>query len=106
MTFNPEQFDGILYHGTNARLNAGDIIEPRSYNNILRAPAAWASTNPDAARYYGYEKMAINKQPTGAIYRVTPVDPEEKLTALRGDKGYVGSRVGYKVIDVHEELKE
>ncbi len=94
-----------LFHGTSAQLNTGDVVEPRSMNYNVGALAAWATTSPELAKYYAYEKMGIDKVQTAPIYKVEPVDPEETLKEFPS-KGhtYVASTKGFRVLGVHDTV--
>ena len=62
-----EEFHGArLFHGTDAELNPGDIVEPRANYRTLRE--AYATDNIRNARYFGEH-----------VYEVAPVDPSEHL---------------------------
>ena len=98
-----DHINQALFHGTSAQLNVGDVIEPRSMNYNVGAPAAWASNNPELAKYYAYEKMGIDKVKTAPVYQVEPVDKEEKLREFpsKGDT-YFASTKGFRVLGVHD----
>jgi hypothetical protein len=90
-----------LFHGTSAQLNIGDVLEPRSMNYVVGDKAVFAATEPELAKHYAYEKMAINKSDTGSVYQVEPVDAEEQLTSLKGGK-YLASKKGFRILGIHE----
>lgn len=100
-----DHINNALFHGTSAQLNVGDVVEPRSMNYIVGAPAAWAANDPELAKYYANEKVAINKSQTGSIYQVEPVDMDEDLKQINAKGGkYVASKKGFRVLGVHDTV--
>jgi hypothetical protein len=96
-----DHINRVLFHGTSAQLNVGDVLEPRTMNYVVGAKAVFAATEPDLAKHYAYEKMAINKSDTGSVYQVEPVDADEELKSLKGGK-YVASTKGFRILGTHE----
>lgn len=75
---------GPMFHGTDAHLNEGDLVEPRVQG------LAWASTNRDVAAEYGKH-----------IYEVHPAEDQERVKAAAAKFGIYASRTGFKVKGRH-----
>lgn len=87
----------VLFHGTMAKLNPGDIISPKEVTGY-GAPLAFATDNHGAAKAFATDKEG-NK---GNIYHVAPLDPQEisQPMPIKGFKygNEVVSKKGFKVI--------
>jgi hypothetical protein len=87
----------VLFHGTHAKLNPGDIINPTERPGYGGA-YAFATDNHGAAKAFATDKEG-NK---GNIYHVEPLDPEEisQPMPIKGFKygNEVVSTKGFKVI--------
>jgi hypothetical protein len=80
----------VLFHGSSAELNPGDVIEPRHHEHAY----AFGSAQP-ASEF-------------GSVYQVTPVDPVEKRQETvkwrKSNKMHMSqdnihvSRKGFKVV--------
>lgn len=105
MNHDGSQFS--LYHGTNANLKPGDVINPQQYSK------AFATSSLDEAKNYAKTSRISNKGNTepslfGAVYKVAPLDHEEMTKETtsynlpntnRGvDSNYFVSRKGFKVL--------
>jgi hypothetical protein len=69
-----------FYHGTEADLNPGDLVEPRTEG------IAWASTNRDVAASYGSK-----------VYHVEPAEDTKRQPGAAKEFGIHNSRIGFKV---------
>jgi hypothetical protein len=77
---NNEDFAKGLFHGTEADLNPGDLVEPRTDN------IAWASTNRDVASSYGSK-----------VYEVEPSEDIQRHRGAAKEFGIYHSNIGYRV---------
>ena len=100
-----KQFE--LFHGTTHPFEVGDIVKPRLSSSGRRE----AFAGSDAELAYNY---AVNKSKSGEtgrgrkisgakgaeprVYKVEPLDPEEKLTGHGYPEGFFVSRRGFKVV--------
>lgn len=77
---NNNDFSKGLFHGTNADLNPGDLVEPRTDG------VAWASTNREVAAGYGSK-----------LYHVEPAEDTTRHPGAAKEFGIHHSRIGFKV---------
>jgi hypothetical protein len=77
---NNNDFSKGLFHGTDADLNPGDLVEPRTDD------LTWASTNREVAATYGSK-----------IYSVEPAEDTHRHPGALKKYGIYHSRIGFKV---------
>lgn len=77
---NNNDFAKGLFHGTDADLNPGDTVEPRTDG------LAWASTNREVAASYGSK-----------VYHVEPSEDIKRQPGAAKEFGIHNSRIGFKV---------
>lgn len=77
---NNNDFSKGLFHGTDADLNPGDLVEPR-HDGL-----AWASTNREVAAGYGSK-----------VYSVEPAEDIHRHPGAMKKYGIHHSRIGFKV---------
>jgi len=87
----------VLFHGTMAKLNPGDIISPKEVTGY-GAPLAFATDNHGAAKAFATDSDGKK----GHIYQVEPVDAQEisQSMPIKGFKygNEVISKKGFKVV--------
>jgi len=95
------QFPDELFHGTNAQLSEGDLIE-------LRHGAAWATDDPVWAKIFSTDSVILNpdagKIPT--VYRVTPEDPSDVEQHRYPGRNAYSSGKGFRIVGRHKKEDE
>lgn len=117
------QLPKLLFHGTNEKLNIGDIISPQKNGSLnkaldrdissrfsesvpedydLDAPHAWATSNVGNARLYARQRANVGGGTSEGgepnIYLVEPLNPEDVIKEPTGIPGEYASPSGFKVI--------
>ena len=84
-----QQF-GPMYHGTRADVSGGFVL-PAVTEGEGRMARAWATSDPDQARFFGETKMpkGAEKNPV-KVYKVSPVSDEVKEESgnIEGERFY------------------
>jgi hypothetical protein len=106
--FYPYEGEGPFYHGTNALLNPGDVVQPASEighpgnfsevegvrNQSYHPTMAYAHVDPDQAGLYGGDQANVYRvEPTGPIYE----DPENFLPGGKAGTSLMSS--GWRVVE-------
>lgn len=90
-----------LFHGTNAILNVGDVLEPR--RTTFAGKLIHATTDLEEAKQYAYSGLIVAKkwnQKTAPIYEVEPVDPDENLVRLPDPEKHRASQKGFRIVGI------
>jgi len=97
-----EQF-GPMYHGTRADVSGGFIF-PAVTEGEGRMARAWATSDPEQARFFGETKMpkGAEKNPV-KVYKVQPVSNEVKEESgnIEGERFY-SSPHGFMITGEHK----
>jgi hypothetical protein len=96
------QFPDELFHGTNAQLSEGDLVEPRG-------GAAWATDDPVWAGVFSREAIMLNPDAgeTASVYRVTPEDASDVKKHNYGPKrSAYSSGKGFRIVGRHKKADE
>ena len=92
----------FLYHGTNAQLSEGDLIEPRH-------GAAWATDDPVWAEMFSTDAVILNPDAgeTPTVYKVTPEDPSDVKKHNYGpERSSYSSGKGFRIVGRHKKADE
>ena len=96
-----QQF-GPMYHGTRADVSGGFVL-PAVTEGEGRMARAWATSDPDQARFFGETKMpkGAEKNPV-KVYKVSPVSDEVKEESgnIEGERFY-SSPHGFMITGEH-----
>ena len=99
---SPKQF-GPMYHGTRAHI-VGGVILPAVTEGEGRTARAWATSDPEQARFFGETKMPAGAEKNSVkVYKVTPVSDEvkEEPGNLSGERLY-STPHGFMVTGEHK----